>query len=111
MYVVASDVGLTKIGTAESALRYISMLCSTSPVPLRLAYSLKLQHQLAKEVKARCNGELAKFHSHGGWFKVSTETAWDCVQRHYRGAMEAAEAQQRREELLITALSEKKISP
>lgn len=90
VYVIASAVGVTKIGVANSPKFRLAGMQSGSPVPLSLFNSIKVPHLLAQQVEARCHKKLAEFHSHGEWFKVSPDIAWKCVQECSRSTMKWA---------------------
>lgn len=82
VYVIESDVGLTKIGITSDIKRRLRDLQGSSPVPVRLFKAMEvLGEHIAHLIELQCHEELKAqgLWSHCEWFRVDAQTAWDKV--------------------------------
>lgn len=80
VYVIASEVGLSKIGISHNVKERLQDIKNMSPVPITLFKSLKVAGEhMAHLIELQCHEELKDLRDHGEWFRIDPQAAWDKV--------------------------------
>lgn len=92
VYVVSSEIGLTKIGFSSSLQSRLRAMQMDSPAKLHVFGAVRLSHKHAMEVESLCHKEFAEHRKHGEWFRIDPDTALKCVEKHSIAVTQAAKA-------------------